>query len=120
MRCGSIDGWQLTNAHLPTLESATSPNMRLQAWVPPMIHCTDLIRALEHYSRGYGDRTSIDRLLAMARRNLEDPRIFAWQRDRLNQLVAVVEASVGGVVEPDMTDEPVVIPPQVTGSRPSL
>ena len=57
-----------------------------------MIHCTDLIRALEHYCRGYGDRANIDRLLAMARRNQEDPRVFAWQRERLATLVAQVEA----------------------------
>jgi hypothetical protein len=59
-----------------------------------MIHCTDLIRALEHYCRGYGDRSSIDRLLAIARRNQEDPRVFAWQRDRLAALVTAVEASM--------------------------
>lgn len=58
-----------------------------------MIHCTDLIRALEHYSRGYGDRSSIDRLLALAHRNLEDHRVFAWQRERLSALMADVEAS---------------------------
>jgi hypothetical protein len=85
-----------------------------------MIHCTDLIRALEHYCRGYGDRTSIDRLLTMARRNQEDPRIFAWQRDRLGQLIATIEASLAGNVEGDMPHEAVVIPPQVPDTRPSL
>jgi hypothetical protein len=58
-----------------------------------MIHCTDLIRALEQYCRGYGDRANIDRLLTIARRNQEDPRVFAWQRDRLSTLVTQVQAS---------------------------
>jgi hypothetical protein len=58
-----------------------------------MIHCTDLIRALEHYCRGYGDRANIDRLLTIARRNQDDPRVFAWQRDRLATLVTEIEAS---------------------------
>lgn len=61
--------------------------------VYPMVHCTDLIRALEQYCRGYGDQANIDRLLAMARRNQEDPRVFAWQRERLATLVSEVEAS---------------------------
>jgi hypothetical protein len=58
-----------------------------------MIHCTDLIHALELYGRGYGDRNGIDRLLALARRSTDDPRSFAWQRERLSALVAQVEAS---------------------------
>ena len=65
-----------------------------------MIHCTDLIRALEHYCRGYGDRANIDRLLTMARRNQEDPRVFAWQRDRLSTLVTQVEACREASEEP--------------------
>jgi hypothetical protein len=58
-----------------------------------MINCTDLIRSLELYGRGYGDRSSIDRLLQLARRSLDDPRSFAWQRERLSALIAKVEAS---------------------------
>jgi hypothetical protein len=57
-----------------------------------MIHCTDLIRALELYGRGYGDRSSIDRLLELAHRCLDNPRSFAWQRERLGALIAQVEA----------------------------
>lgn len=58
-----------------------------------MINCSDLIRALELYGRGYGDRSSIDRLLELAHRSLEDPRTFTWQRDRLGALIGQVEAS---------------------------
>ena len=64
-----------------------------------MIHCTDLIHALEMYGRGYGDRSSIDRLLVLARRSIDDPRSFAWQRERLSALVAQVEASRRSEVE---------------------
>ena len=66
-----------------------------------MTLCTDLIRDLEHYCRGYGDRSSIDRLLALAHRIYEDTRVFAWQRERLGALIARVEASrVTELVEP--------------------
>jgi hypothetical protein len=58
-----------------------------------MTLCTDLIRQLEQYCRGYGDRSSIDRLLVVAHRNCEDSRVFAWQRERLGALIAQVEAS---------------------------
>jgi hypothetical protein len=81
-----------------------------------MIHCTDLIRALEQYLRGYGDRTSIDRLLGMARRNLEDPRVFAWQRDRLAVLVNEVQASVDSAQAPGA----MVLPSQGNQARPGL
>ena len=64
-----------------------------------MIQCTDLIHALELYRRGYGDRSSIHRLLALAHRTQEDPRAFAWQRERLGALIAQVEASLGIDVE---------------------
>jgi hypothetical protein len=60
-----------------------------------MIHCTDLIHALELYRRGYGDRSSIHRLLALAHRTQEDPRSFAWQRAQLGALITAVEASLG-------------------------
>jgi hypothetical protein len=69
------------------------PKTALYTEVSTMIHCTDLIRALEQYCRGYGDRANIERLLAIAQRNQEDPRVFAWQRDRLATLVAQVQAS---------------------------
>jgi hypothetical protein len=64
-----------------------------------MIHCTDLIHALELYGRGYGDRNSIDGLLALARRSMDDPRSFAWQRERLGALIAQVDASHRSEVE---------------------
>jgi hypothetical protein len=60
-----------------------------------MIHCTDLIRALELYCRGYGDRGNIESLLAVARRNQQDSRVFNWQRTRLSALIARVEANLG-------------------------
>jgi len=58
-----------------------------------MVHSTDLIRALEQYCRGYGDRAHIERLLAVAKRHQEDPKVFAWQRERLAELIAAAEAS---------------------------
>ncbi|NJO12972.1 MAG: hypothetical protein HC872_05330 [Gammaproteobacteria bacterium] len=64
-----------------------------------MIQCNDLIRALELHGRGYGDRNSIDRLLRLARRGMEDSRAFAWQRERLGALIAQVEASQRSDVE---------------------
>jgi len=82
-----------------------------------MIHCTDLIRALEHYCRGYGDRANIDRLLAIARRNQEDPRVFAWQRERLSALVTAVEASREADGEQTSFPRSAVVPPN---ARPGL
>lgn len=58
-----------------------------------MINCSDLIHALELHGRGYGDRSSLDRLLELAHRSLEDPRTFTWQRERLGAMIAQVEAS---------------------------
>ena len=82
-----------------------------------MIHCTDLIRALEHYCRGYGDRANIDRLLTIARRNQEDPRVFAWQRDRLATLVTEVEASREASAESGAFPH---APPQLPTAQPGL
>ena len=58
-----------------------------------MPQCSDLIRALELYGRGYGDRNNIERLLELARRLMDDTRSFAWQRERLGALIAQAEAS---------------------------